>query len=249
MLPDLSPANWALAVVGALSMGISKAGFAGLSLFHVMIFALLFGARDSTGIVLPMLIVGDVCAILAYRRQARWDYLRRMLPPACVGIVVGAGLMDRLSEAQYKPLIGWIILSLGVLQVVRMARPQLFGEMPHGQTFAWSMGLLAGGTTMLANAASPIMTIYFLAVSLPKLEFVGTASWFFFIINVFKVPFSASLGLIGGPTLLLNVVLSPIIVVGFFAGGWLMRRVPQRLFDGVLMALAAVAALRLIGAF
>src|ERR1700730_4430701 len=101
-------------------MGISKAGFAGLSLLHVMIFALLSGARDSTGIVLPMLIVGDVFAIAAYRQLARWDYLRRMLPPACIGIVAGALLMGRITEAQYKPLIGWIILSLGVLQGVHM---------------------------------------------------------------------------------------------------------------------------------
>jgi len=249
VLPHLSPAHWALAVVGALSMGFSKAGFAGLSLFHVMIFALLFGARDSTGIVLPMLIVGDICAILTYRRQARWDYLRRMLPPACVGILVGAVLMGRLSDAQYKPLIGWIILSLAVLQVIRMIKPDLFGNVPHGQAFAWTMGLLAGGTTMLANAASPVMTIYFLAVLLPKFEFVGTSSWFFFIINVFKVPFSAWLGLIDGTTILFNLVLSPLIVAGFFAGGWLMRRVPQQLFDGVLLVFVAVAALRLIGAF
>jgi uncharacterized membrane protein YfcA len=249
VLPLLSPTDWALAAAGALSMGVSKAGFSGLGLLHVMIFALLFGARGSTGIVLPMLLVGDVCAIVAYRRQARWNYLRRILPPACVGIVIAAAFMSRLGEGQYRPLIGWIILSLSVLQGIRMAQPALFGDVPHGHAFAWSMGLLAGGTTMLANAGSPIMTIYLLAVSLPKLEFVGTSAWFFFLINLFKVPFSAWLGLIGGPTLLFNVVMSPLIVVGFFAGGWLIRRVPQRLFDGAMMALAGLAALRLIGAF
>src|SRR5436190_24202461 len=104
-MPPLSAAQWALAVLGALSMGVSKAGFAGLSLFHVMVFALLFGARGSTGIVLPMLLVGDACAIAASRRQARWDYLRRMLPPACVGIIAGALLLGRLSESAFKPII------------------------------------------------------------------------------------------------------------------------------------------------
>jgi uncharacterized membrane protein YfcA len=237
-----------LAAVGALSLGVAKAGFNGLSLFHVMVFALLFGARDSTGIVLPMLLIGDVCAIAAYRRQARWDYLRRMLPPACVGIIAAAAVMGRLSDAAFKPVIGWIILVLCLLQSIRMIWPDSFGDVPHGHAFAWAMGLLAGATTMLANAASPIMTIYFLAVALPKLTFVGTAAWFFFLVNAFKVPFSAGLGLIHPGTLLFNLLLSPAVVAGFLIGGWLIRRVPQRIFDGVLMLFAAVAALRLIGA-
>ena len=244
---DLTPAQWALAAVGALSLGIAKAGFNGLSLFHVMVFALLFGARGSTGIVLPMLLIGDICAIATYRRQARRDYLRRMLPPAFIGIVAAAGLMGKLSESAFKPLIGWIILVLCVMQFVRMLWPDSFGDVPHGHAFAWTMGLLAGATTMLANAASPIMTIYFLAVSLPKLEFVGTAAWFFFLVNAFKVPFSAGLGLIHPGTLRFNLILSPAIVAGFVVGGWLVRRVPQRLFDGILMVFAAIAALRLIG--
>jgi uncharacterized membrane protein YfcA len=130
-----------------------------------------------------------------------------------------------------------------------MLRPDAFGDVPHGQAFAWTMGLLAGATTMLANAASPVTTIYFLAVALPKLEFVGTAAWVFFLINAFKIPFSAALGLINGTTLLFNLALSPAVIAGFFAGGWVIKRVPQHLFDGVLMTFAALAAMRLIGWF
>jgi uncharacterized membrane protein YfcA len=245
----LTSAQWALAAASAFCVGVSKAGLPGLSLVYVMIFAFLFGARDSTGIVLPMLLIGDVFAVLMYRRTARWEYLRRMLPPALVGIVIAAAFMGRISDAAYKPLIGWIILGLCVLQFIRMWRPDVFGDMPHGQTFAWSMGLLAGATTMLANAASPIMTIYFLAVALPKMEFVGTAAWFFFLINSFKIPFSAGLGLIHANTLLFNVVLGPAIVAGFFAGAWIMRRLPQHVFDTVLVVFAAVAAMRLMGLF
>ena len=248
-MPDFSLSQWLLAVSAAITMGISKAGFAGVGLFHVIVFALLFGARDSTGVVLPMLLVSDVCAVIAFRRRARWDYLRRMLPPACVGIIAGALMMGRISDAVFKPLIGWIVLALTVLQTIRMFRPDAFGNVPHTLTFAWGSGLLAGVTTMFANAASPIMAIYFLAVALPKLEFVGTTAWFFFIINAFKVPFSVWLGLIHGSTLLFNIVLIPAIVLGLSLGGWLTHRVPQRLFDGLMLVFAAIAALRLIGVF
>src|SRR5260221_3758838 len=160
-MPPLSPIHWLLAIVAAVGIGMSKAGLAGVGLAHIVIFAFLFGARDSTGVVLPMLLVGDICAVGAFKQHARWDYVRRMLPPACVGVMLGALVMQRISDAAFKPLIGWIILTLTVLQLVRMQRPQAFGNVPHGRAFAWAIGLLAGSTTMLANAAGPIMALYF----------------------------------------------------------------------------------------
>ena len=218
-----------------------------MSLVQVLIFAFLFGARESTGVVLPMLLVGDVCAVRIFHQHARWTYVRRMLPPACVGVIAASIVMRGLSEAVYKPTIGVIILSLTLLQITRLLRPQWFGNVPHALWFAWTIGLAAGAATMLANAAGPIFVIYCLAVGLPKFELVGTSAWFFFIINAFKVPFSVALGLIHGGTLALNAVLTPAILCGIFIGRWLTAHMPQRLFDGLLLAFAFVAALRLVG--
>jgi uncharacterized membrane protein YfcA len=248
-MPSLSAAEWALALAGALGMGISKAGFPGMSLVHVVVFAFIFGARTSTGIILPMLIAADVVAVRSFRQHAQWKYIWRMLPATLVGILVGFVLMGRLDERLFSPLIGVIVLILVVMQVVRMARPGLFGEVPHSHLFAWTMGLLAGVTTMLANAAGPIFVLYALAVGLPKYELVGTGAWFFFIVNLAKVPLSAGLGLIGPHTLSLNLVLLPAVFTGIAMGRWMTHRVPQRLFDGLLLTFAAVAALRLIGAW
>jgi uncharacterized protein len=248
-VPSLSAAEWLLATVAAFGIGIGKAGLAGMSLVHVLIFAFLFGAKESTGVVLPMLLVGDVAAVRAFHQHARWDYVRRMLPPACIGVVIAAWFMRGLSESVYKPIIGWIILALSALQLTRMLRPEWFGNVPHAPAFAWTLGLLAGAATMLANAAGPVFAIYCLAVALPKMELVGTSAWFFLLINAFKVPFSIGLGLIRGQTLVLNAVLIPAIVAGLLAGRWLTRHIPQRVFDLSLLAFAAVAALRLIGAF
>lgn len=248
-MPHLSLVQWILALVGAVCVGIGKAGLSGMGLLPVVIFAFLFGARTSTGIVLPMLLVGDVTAVRVFHQHARWDYIRRMLPPACAGIVISAWWMRSLSEAVSKPVIGAIILALTLLQLARLQRPDWFGHVPHTRLFAWTIGLIAGCATMLANAAGPVFAIYLLAVSLPKMELVGTSAWFFLIINTIKVPFSFALGLIHGETLLLNLVLSPLIVAGLLAGRWLTRRIPQRTFDMLLLGFAAVAALRLIGLF
>jgi uncharacterized membrane protein YfcA len=241
--------QWVLAAAASACLGIAKAGLAGMSLIHVIVFAFLFGARDSTGIVLPMLLAGDICAVKAYHQHARWKYVRSMLPPACLGVVIGALLMQKLGNTSFKPVIGWIILSLTALQIIRLRWPQSFEHVPHSRPFAWTLGILAGVTTMLANAAGSVIALYCLALSLPKLEIVGTTAWFFFIINAFKVPFSFGLGLIRRETLLLNAALVPLVVAGVLFGRWIVYRLPQRVFDLLLLAFAGVAALRLIGAF
>ena len=246
-MPDLTPAQWVLATIGALGIGVAKAGFAGVSLLYVVIFAFLFGARESSGIVLPLLLIGDLGAIRFFRQHARWDYVRKMLPPACVGILIGTLLIGRLKESAFRPTIGAIVLALTTLQLIRMVRPAWLGNVPHSRWFAWSMGILAGITSMLANASGPIIALYTLAVGLPKLEFVGTNAWFFMIVNAIKVPFSLGLGLIHLNSLMINVVLAPAIAVGVIGGQWLTHRLSQRTFDGLLLAFAAAAALRLLG--
>jgi uncharacterized membrane protein YfcA len=248
-MPHFTPFQWLLAIIGAMGIGVAKSGFSGVSLLHVLIFANLFTARDSTGVVLPMLIVGGLCAVYIFRRHARWEYIRRLLPPAAVGVIIGAFLVRLLSDAQFRPVIGAVILTLTALQLLRLFRPQLFEHIPHRLWFAWTMGLVAGITTMLANAAGPITALYLLAISLPKFELVGTNAWLFFLINCFKVPFSVALGLIHPNTLLLNAALIPAILCGLFAGRWLVTRIPQRLFDTLLLVFAGVAAVRMLGIF
>ncbi len=249
-LPELTAAQWSLVLVSAFGLGVAKSGFAGIGLFHVVVFAFIFGAKKSTGYVLPMLIFGDVCAVLAYRlKHARWDYIKSMSLPTGIGVVVGWALMDQISESAYKPVIGSIILGLAAMQLSRMWRPDWFEHIPHAAWFAWSLCFIAGFCTMLANGAGGIIALYLVTVSLPKLEVVGTTAWFFLMLNVFKVPFSANLGLIGRDTLMLNAVLTPLIVLGLLAGRWLIHRLPQRQFDSLVLLLSSVAALRLIGVF
>jgi uncharacterized membrane protein YfcA len=249
-LPELTAAQWSLVVFSAFGLGVAKSGFAGIGLFHVVVFAFIFGAKKSTGYVLPMLLFGDVCAVLAYRlKHARWDYIKSMSLPTGIGVVIGWALMDRISESAYKPVIGSIILGLAAMQLSRMWRPDWFEHVPHAPWFAWSLCLIAGFCTMLANGAGGMIALYLVTVSMPKLEVVGTTAWFFLLLNLFKVPFSAQLGLIGAETLMLNAVLTPMIVFGLLAGRWLIHRIPQRQFDSLVLLLSSVAALRLIGVF
>lgn len=249
MLDQLDFFECILLVIAAFGIGFSKSGFQGVGMIHVILFALIFGARDATGVLLPLLIVGDVCAICYFGKQAQWGHIQRLLPPTAIGVVIGWLMMKQLPESSFKPLVGSIILSLIGLQILRMYRPRWFENIPHQKWFALSLGILVGITTMLANAAGPVMALYLLAVSLPKWELVGTSAWFFLVINVFKVPFSYNMGLINFDTLMINLLFAPAVLPGMWLGRWLIQRISQRVFDSMLLTLTGVFALRLIGLF
>ncbi len=248
-MPSLTVAQWLLCIIAALGVGVAKSGFSGVSLVHVLVMASIFGDRDSTGIVLPMLCIGDIFAVIAFKRHAVWRHVGRTLPIACIGVAIGMWLMTLVPAGAYRPIIGWTVLVLVLVQLWRMWKPAMFEHVPHSLPFASTMGLLAGITTMMANAAGPVMGLYFLSVGLPKFQFAGTSAWFFLLINLYKIPFSLHLGLIRGDTLLFNLVLAPVILAGLFLGRWLLHHVPQRLFDGLILAFAAFVALWRIGAF
>jgi hypothetical protein len=251
-MPALSITQWLLCILAGLGVGVAKSGFAGVSLIHVLVMASIFGDKASTGVVLPMLIVGDIGAVLAFKRHAVWRHVARTLPVACIGVAIGTWLMKMIPDHAgnvYRQVIGWTVLSLVLVQLWRMWKPRMFEHVPHSWPFAATMGLLAGITTMMANAAGPVMALYLLAVGLPKLQFTGTSAWFFLIINLYKVPFSIGLGLIGKDTLLFNLALAPVILAGLFLGRWLLHHVPQKLFDGLILLFAFVAALMRICVF
>ena len=245
MAPN-SITDWLLLAIAAFGIGITKSGFSGVSMVHVILFAFVFGARNSTGIVLPMLIAGDIFAMSVYGKHANWRFVRRMMLPTLIGVVMGWLMMFRLPEAYYRPLIGAIIFGLTVLQIIRLWKEKWLADVPHAAWFAWSMGILVGLTTMLANAAGPVFGLYLLAIGLPKLEFVGTAAWFFLLLNIVKIPFSWSLGLIRLDTLALNAMLIPLIALGLWVGTRIIRVIPQRLFDSLILILTGVASFRLL---
>ncbi|HWQ15642.1 MAG TPA: sulfite exporter TauE/SafE family protein [Roseiflexaceae bacterium] len=237
--------QWALGALGAFLVGLSKTGIPGLGILNVAIFALAFPARESVGLVLVILICADLVAVRAYRRDASWPHLWRLLPWAMAGIVLGYLALGRVDEGQMRRLIGGILLVLVVFQYVRSRRPARASgeEPPASRFFAPLTGITAGFTTMVANAAGPVMMLYLLAMRLPKIVFVGTAAWYFFVLNLFKVPFSASLGLITTATLAVSLALGLFAMVGAYIGRPIVERLNQRTFELIALGLTFVAAL------
>lgn len=240
----LTPGQWALAVVAALIVGISKSGIGGLGMLSVVLFAQIMPAKQATGVVLPLLCLGDLVGATVYRRHANWAHIRRLFPWTAAGVVAGYFALNRIDEHQARVLIGGIIVGLIVLQLVRR---RLGGDdTGHGAWFAPTIGVLAGFTTLVANAAGPLMAVYMLAMRLPKLDFVGTGAVFFLWLNLFKVPFMAHLGLVTSETLLLNLTLAPLVLGGAWLGRRLVLRIDQRSFENLALGLGLIAGLKLL---
>ena len=229
---------------GAVLIGLAKNGVPGLGILVVPLLAHAFPARESVGILLPMLIVGDVTAIILYRRHAQWRKLLGLLPYVILGGIVAGFVLARLDNESLRPLLGALILGLLVLELIRMRANWI--RLPHHPLFVGGIGVSAGFATTIGNAAGPIMNLYFLSRALPKHQFVGTAAWFFFVVNASKVPLYVHLDMITGQTLLLNVAMVPLILLGALAGYKLLPVIPQKLFNGLVLAVTALAALGLL---
>lgn len=242
----LEPWQWALAIVAALAIGLAKTGISGLGLLAVVIFANLLPARQASGFVLPMLVFADVVAVLSYRRHAQWSYLWKLFPWTALGVVVGYFALGRIDDRQAKVLIGIIVLVLLAVHLARRSRPAAEEKAEYGWWYAPVVGMLAGFTTLVANAAGPLMVIYLLSMRLPKLEYMGTGAYYFLLMNLFKVPFMMNLGLIDARSFTGNLILLPAVIVGALAGRVILKRINQKLFENLALGLSAAAGVKLL---
>ena len=237
--------QWAILAIGAFAIGVSKTGLPGVGILVVPLLAMAFPAKASVGLLLPILIFADLFAVGYYRRHGQWRHLIKLLPWAVVGIGFGYAILSKIDSATLKPLIGIIVLAMLAIRLRSILKndPQ---NLPDHWSFAAMMGLLAGATTMMANAAGPVMVLYLLSMHFPKQKFIGTAAWFFFIVNWIKVPLMTNLDMITLASLKIDAAVFPAVVLGAIAGIWLLKRIPQRLFNIIALILAAAAAIRLL---
>ncbi|HWA25991.1 MAG TPA: sulfite exporter TauE/SafE family protein [Lacunisphaera sp.] len=240
------PWQWALLYGAAVISGFSKTGIPGISILAVGVYANVLPARVATGVVLPMLIFADIFAYFVYRKNLEWRRVGRLLPWALAGLVLGWAALGHVDDRQAARLVGVIIAAMLGLHLARRWKSPDDAAAHAPPWFGPLMGLLAGVTTMVANAAGPVMTLYLLAMRLPKLEFLGTGAAFFLLINWIKVPFIAQLGLINASSLTLNLWLLPAVALGALLGRPIVERVNQQAFENAALALTAAAAVKLL---
>lgn len=243
---DLDLVGWIVVGLCAIMIGITKTGIPGFGILVVPLMASVLPARSSVGVLLGILILADLFAAGYHRHNARWRHVFSLLPPALAGIVAGYFGLKVVNDEQLRAIIGAIVLVMLGVNYWRTRAKEQDTPIPTQWWFAAGLGFLAGVTTMMANAAGPIMIIYLLAMRLPKVEFVGTGAWFFFVINWLKVPFSANLELMTAESVKLDLIMLPFIAAGAAVGILVLKRIPQKAFTAVVQILAAAAAIRLL---
>ncbi|HLN53641.1 MAG TPA: sulfite exporter TauE/SafE family protein [Lentimicrobium sp.] len=229
--PDLTPGFFILFLVAALILGMSKAGLSGFGLTAVPLMALIFGAKESTGVILPMLITADIMAVLYWRRHAVWKHIVLVLPWVAVGIVTALITGNSINDDQFRILLLTIVWIMLILMVVNDLRKKDENHVPHSRIFSILMGFTGGFATMIGNAAGPVFTLYFLSMRLPKKEFIGTSAWLYFIMNTGKLPLQVLVWKnITVASLIPGLVAIPVIALGIWLGIRIVHLFPENVY-------------------
>ena len=260
--------GYAALALAAVLIGFSKTAIGGAATVSIVLFASVLPTRESTGVMLVLLMVGDATAVWTYRRHADWALIRRLMLPVLVGIVVGAVFLGFAPVALLKPVIGGIVVVMTLLQAWRrweaardarqvraagtapttpaasatpVAHPSVARSALASALGSAGFGWMAGFTTMVANAGGPVMTLYLLRRDLEVTRFVGTLAWFFAAVNLTKLPFSIGLGLVRPQRLLLCLALVPAVLLGAVLGRWLISRISKDVFEKVVLVVAGLS--------
>jgi uncharacterized protein len=238
--------EWLIVGICGMFIGMSKVGVPGTSMIVVPVMAFIFGAKQSTGVVLPMLMMADIFGVAYYRRHANWNYLIKVLPWAVIGLLIALRVGEAVNDKQFKNLIAILVFCSIELMIWHDKKKETH-FFPDKWWFAALMGILGGFATMIGNVAGPVFAIYLLAMHLPKNNFIGTGAWFFLIINLSKFPLQMFVwNNITHESLLLDLLTLPAIALGAFIGFKIVRIIPENTYRGFVIVITAVSAFLLL---
>lgn len=240
--PDPGTVSWIILVISGLLIGISKAGISGASLLMVPAMAYVFGGKGSTGVVLPMLIIADIFAVKYYHHHANWFHIFRVMPWAIFGILIALIVGKFVTDINFKKIMAICIFTGIAIMLWHDFRKVNLPIFNH-RWFSALLGIAGGFATMIGNAAGPIMSIYLLAMHLSKYDFIGTAAWFFFIVNFMKFPLHIFVWrTISLKTIALNLLLTPIIIMGVFLGIVIVKKIPEKAYRVLVVITIIISA-------
>jgi uncharacterized membrane protein YfcA len=238
---NLGPVEWALILLCGVLIGAAKAGLSGAAFLVVPTLAMIFGGKPSTGMLLPMLIMGDIFGVSYYNRHANWKYVLKPIPWAFAGVVIGVLIGNQVSGEIFTTLIAVTIIMGLVLMVWQDNRKNQI-TVPDYWWFSAIIGIIGGFSTMIGNSAGPIMSIYLLTMYLPKNMFIGTKAWFFMLINLAKVPFHIfSWNTIDMRTFTFDLAVFPAIMLGAFIGVKVVKLIPEKGYRLLVIVTTVIA--------
>jgi uncharacterized membrane protein YfcA len=243
---SLSYTEVSIVLLVALFIGMAKTGVHGTGILAVPLLATVFGGQRSSGILLPILILGDIVGVIYYHRHASWKHLKLLFPWAAVGVILGTIVGSNIDDHVFKIIMGTVIL-ISVFIMIWIEQGGHQDRVPTNKLFANGMGIVGGFTSMVGNLAGSVMGIYLLSTRLPKNAYIGTAAWFFIVVNCFKFPFHVFVWkTISVNTVLFDLLTLPVILLGAYLGVVIIRNFSEKNFRWFIIVMTLVAAIGMI---
>ena len=239
--------------IAAIVTGLSKTALPGAGLLAVPLFAMVAEGRAIPGVTLPVLLFADLFAVSWYRHHTRWDLLRPLAVWVTAGFAVGTAFFV-IVGTNVRALE--VVIALGIIAVVTLQIVRIVRNTPprHTTTAETALYGTAGGfTTFVSNSAGPIMNTYLVGLGLDRTALVGTSAWFYFAVNLAKIPVYLAIGawstggaFFSAESLRYDLVLLPFVVIGVYGGRALLPRIHDRFFLWLVLVLSLAGAVKLL---
>lgn len=234
---------YAVAGLAAFTVGLSKGGLPMAGVLGVPLLALMISPVAAAALLLPIYIVSDMFGLWVYRHAYDRRNLAILIPATTLGIAIGWATASITSERVVTFLVGAIALAYCLNALIKRgsirAKP---ADVPRG--LFW--GAIAGFTSFVSHSGAPPYQIYTLPQKMPKLVFAGTATILFAVVNAVKlIPYWA-LGQFNPGNLKTAALLSPIAVVGAYAGFRAVKVIPEETFFRFVEVALALLSVKLI---
>ena len=216
----------------AFSIGLSKSGLAGaIGPLATILMLWALPAKAALGVLLPLLLAGDMIAMTLLWR--RWDarIIRELTPGVIAGVIAGTVLLDAIPASSLRVVIGLLAISFGVWAFVIELRGRALRRISVQRPLAaFAAGTVTGASSTIAHAGGPPMTMYLLTQRLDPRTFVATSALAFAVVNLLKVPFYAAVGIFDPAAQLHYLWAFALIPVGAILGQAVLDHVPRRTF-------------------
>jgi uncharacterized protein len=234
---------WLLVCFAMLLIGVTKSGFgSGVGLMIVPLTTIgmahadpTHGSQATLGLMLPLLVIGDLLAVWQYRRLFSMDIVKHLMPGTLVGVVLG-GLMLWWFHS-YASMVGALMrIEIGLESIIMVAIwwwRNVRGMQKNLMPEPWRShvtGSFAAVSSTLAHAAGPVISMYLLPLKLNRQLYVGTCAIYFFILNTAKLPAYYLANQFQYARLGFTMKFLPLVVVGAVLGLWLNHHIDEKLF-------------------
>jgi uncharacterized membrane protein YfcA len=232
-----------LAGLASLLVGLSKGGLPTVGMLAVPLLSLFMSPIKAAVLLLPIYIISDMVSVWLYRKNFSAPNLKILVPAGIFGVFMGWLTASVTSDSAVKLIIGCMGVGFCLNTWLRKT-PQ--DKQPVDHTKGWFWGTVAGFTSFISHAGGPPFQIYMLPQRLPKIEFAGTATLLFAVINAAKILPYQQLQPYSSDDLMRAADLIPFALIGTVLGAYLTKKIADVWFYRLVQTSLFVMSIKLI---